>query len=99
MTPLSANDALPRSPSTATMLLSEAPEAPFSVRGFFGTGGTASPIRSLFGADDIANAPSSAPLGTFFDKVFRTALRTSSAPGFFIPTMSKAMVTDQTHTN
>ena len=82
------------------MLLSEVPEAPSLVWGFFGTDGAASPMRTLFGGtDDTTSAPSSAPLGTFFDEVFRTALRTSSALGFFIPAMSKAMVTDQTHTN
>ena len=78
------NGASPRSPGVAKAPLLEEPETPLSVRGFFGTGGAASPMQSLFGAGGIAEAPSPAPLGTLLD-VFRTALRTSSAPGFLIP--------------
>ena len=84
---LSVNGASPRSPSMAKAPLSKEPEIPLSVWGFFGTDGAASPMQSLFGdgAGGIAEAPSPAPLGTFLD-VFRTALRTSSALGFLIPT-------------
>ena len=81
---LLVNNASPRSPSVAKVPLSEEPEIPLSVQGFFGTGGAASPIQSRFGTGGIAEAPSPAPLGTFLD-VFRTALQTSSAPGFLIP--------------
>ena len=73
------------------MLLPEVPEARSLVQGFFGTDGVASSMRSLFGVDGTASAPSSAPLVTFFDELFRTTLRTSSASGFFIPAMSKTM--------
>ena len=83
-TTLPVIDVSPRPPIVATMLFPEGPEVPLSVRGFFGTDGAASPMQSLFGAGGIAGAPSSAPLGTFLD-VLRTALRTSSTPGFLIP--------------
>ena len=81
---LPLNGSSPRSPSVAKAPLSEEPETPLSVRGFFGTGGAASPMQSLFGAGGIAEVPSPAPLGTFLD-VFQTALQTSSALGFLIP--------------
>ena len=81
---LSVNNASSCSPNVAKAPLSEEPKIPLSVQGFFETDGAASPIRSLFGAGGIAEAPSSSPLGTFLD-VFRTTLRMSSAPGFFIP--------------
>ena len=95
---LPVDGAPPRAPGAAWTPLSEGPDAPLSVRGFFVTGGAAPPMHRS-GAGKAAGTPSSTSFKALFEELFLTALRTSSAPGFLMPAINKSnWIVNQTHT-